>query len=94
MLTHTLRLGESQPTRGPKRLAQPDYSDVNIYKSSSRPSVKGMDTVEESSADLHLTPEVRINQFGERDKFSNYNSWKYLTEFILDTIKATILAHT
>ena len=48
MLTFSLSLGESQHTRVPKRLAQPDSSDVNIGESSSIPSVKDMDPVEAS----------------------------------------------
>ena len=32
-LTRTQRLGEYQPTRGPKRLIQPNILSVNIYES-------------------------------------------------------------
>ena len=81
-------MGESQPTRGPKKLAQTDSSDVNICESSSMPSVKGMDPEEASSADLHLPPEEGINQFGESAKVSNPRSCQYLTEIRLDVIRA------
>ena len=47
-----------------------------------------MDPVEASSVDLNLYSEVGINQVGESDKVSNSISWKYLTGFILDVIKA------
>ena len=46
-----------------------------------------MDTVEESSADLQLPPEVGINQLGESDNIRNSISWKYLIEFIFVLIK-------
>ena len=62
MLTRTPRLGESHPTRGPNRLTQPNISAVNLYESSSMTIVKGIDTVEASSADFHLPPELGINQ--------------------------------
>ena len=52
------------------------------------PSVKVMDPVEASSSALHLLPEVGINHQGESDKVRNSISWQYLTEFILDVIKA------
>ena len=57
ILTHTPILGESQPTRGPKRLDQTDSSDVNLDESSSMPSMKDMDPDEASSEALHLPPE-------------------------------------
>ena len=81
-------MGQYQPTRVPKRLIQPNSSSVNLDESSYRPSVKGMDPVESSSASLHLPPEVGINQVGESDNVSNSRSWQYLTELILDVIKA------
>ena len=42
-LTHTPRLGDSHPTRGPKRLDQPEISYVNLDESSLMSSVKSMD---------------------------------------------------
>ena len=86
-MTHTPRLGEYYPTRGPKRLDQTNSSDVNLYESSSMTSVKGMDPVEANLSALHIPPEVGINQVVEIDKVRNSSSWKYLTEFILDMIK-------
>ena len=64
-LTITPRLGEYHPTRVPKRLAQPESSDVNLDESSSMPSVKSMDPDEASSAALHLTPKEGISQVGD-----------------------------
>ena len=63
-------MGEYHPTRGPKRLTQPDSSAVNIDESSSMPGVEGVDPVEASSAALHLPPEVGINQVSESEKLS------------------------
>ena len=67
-------MGESNTTRGPRRLDQPDRSAVNIYKSSSMLSVKGMNPNEASSAALPLPPELGINQVGKSDKVSNSRS--------------------
>ena len=51
-----------------------------------RPSVKGMYPVEASSEALYLTPLECTNQLGESTKIRNSNSWKYLTESILNFI--------
>ena len=75
ILIHTTRMEKYQATRVPKRLAQPEISAVNIYESSSMPSVKAMDTDELSSAALHLTPEEEINKLGESAKVDNSRSW-------------------
>ena len=55
-------------------LAQRDISEVMLDKSSSMPSVKGMDPDEASAAALCLTPELGINQVSESDKVSNSRS--------------------
>ena len=73
-LNLTERLGESQNTRLPKRLAQPDISVVNIDESSFIPSVKGVDPVEASSEALRLPPLLVINHLGESDKLGKYIS--------------------
>ena len=82
MLTCTTRLGESQTTRRPKRLTQPNISVVNIYECSSIFSAKDMDQYEVSSAALENPSENGNNQVGESAKVSNYRSWHYLTEFL------------
>ena len=87
-LTHTPRLGESQPTRVTKRPTKPDSLTVNIYESPYITIVKVLDLDKASSEYLHLTPEEGTIQLGEIIKLSNTNSWKYLTEFILDVIRA------
>ena len=51
-------------------------------------SVKVMDKLEASLEDIHLPPEVGINQVVESDKVRNSTRWQYLTEFILDVIKS------
>ena len=68
-------MGESHPTRVTKSLAQKDISAVNPDKYSPMPSVKGMDTVEESSAALHLPIELGINQVSESYKVRKSISW-------------------
>ena len=73
---------------GPKRLTQPEISAINLDESSSIPSVKLMDTVEAISEDIHLPPELGINQVGESEKVRNSISCQYLTEYILDVIKS------
>ena len=88
MLTCTPRLGDYQPTRGPKRLAQPDRSDANLDESSSTPSLKGMDLDKASFSSLLLPIEEVINQVGDSVKVSKYISLKYLPEFMLDVIRA------
>ena len=74
---------------GTNRLTQPEISAVNRDELSSMPSVKGLDKIEASSAALHIPPEVGINKVGESNNFINSISWKYLTKFILDVIKAS-----
>ena len=59
-------------------LNQPDTLYVNIDESSFISTVKGLYLVEASSEDLHLPPEVGINQVGESAKVINYKSWKCL----------------
>ena len=71
----------------PKRLDQPDSSPVDIYESSSMPSVKGVDICEVSSEALHLLLEEGINQVCERVKIINSRSWKCLIELMLDVIR-------
>ena len=51
-------------------------------------SLKGMDPYEASSTALNLPPEEWINQVGDSDKVRNSISWQYLTEFMLDVIRA------
>ena len=86
-MTRTPTLGESHPTRVPKRLAETDISAVNLDKSSSMTSVKGMDPLEASSSAIHLPSEVGINQVFKSEKVINYSSWKYVPELFLDVIK-------
>ena len=52
-------------------------------------SVEVMDTYEASSEDLHLHTEYRIIQVDESVKVSNFNSYKCLTDFKLDMVRAT-----
>ena len=47
-----------------------------------------MDPYEGGSEALRISLEAGISQVGESEKVSNSISWKYLTEFILDVIKA------
>ena len=51
------------------------------------PSVKGIDPLEASSEDIHLPPEVVINQVSESEKVINSRSWKYLNYIFLGVIK-------
>ena len=56
-LTHKPRLGDYQTKRNPNRLTQTqDRSDVNLDESQYVKSVKVIDTVKASSADLRITP--------------------------------------
>ena len=50
------------------------------------PILKGMDLVEESSADIKLPPEEGTNQSCDSAKLSNSNICKDLNDFMLDSI--------
>ena len=67
-----------------KRLNQLKISAFDLDESSFITSVKGLDPVEASSSDIHLTSEEGINQVGESAKVINPTSCKYLTKFLLD----------
>ena len=54
---------------------QPYILAANIGESSYMTSVKGMYTMEKISEDLHLPPEVVINQVSDNDMVSNSISW-------------------
>ena len=51
--------------------------------------MKGVDKVEASSSDLQIPPEEGINQADDIDKVINSKIWKYITDFMLDMIRAT-----
>ena len=52
------------------------------------PSVKGLDPLEASSADIYLPLEEGLKQVVERAKANNPISLKYLTESMLGVITA------
>ena len=78
---------ESHPTGVIKMLDQFYSSAVNIDKSKSMPSVKGMDPDEASLVALCLPPEEGISQVGETEKVIDSISSQYLTELMLDVIR-------
>ena len=53
--------------------------------------MKGVDKVEASSSDLQIPPEEGINQADDIDKVINSKIWKYITDFMLDMIRALII---
>ena len=51
--------------------------------------MKGVDKIEASSSDLHIPTEELINQADDITKVRNSKIWKYITDFMLDMIRAT-----